>query len=67
MATDYIIYIVMGAMFLYTLMHFEVIDHRYNKARTTRERKTLDREYKIVGTSMLVQLGCVLIASLILF
>lgn len=67
MTTDYIIYAVMGAMFLYTLIHFEIIDHRYNKARTTRERRTLDREYKIVGTSMLVQLGCIFIASLILF
>ncbi len=67
MTTDYIIYAVMGVMFLYTLIHFEIIDHRYNKARTTRERRTLDREYKIVGTSMLVQLGCVMIASLILF
>ena len=67
METDYIIYAVMGAMFLYTLIHFEIIDHRYNKARTTRERKTLNREYKIVGTSMLVQLGCIMIASAILF
>lgn len=67
METDYIIYTVMGAMFLYTLIHFEIIDHRYNKARTTRERETLDREYKIVGTSMLVQLGCIMIASAILF
>lgn len=67
MTTDYIIYTVMGAMFLYTLIHFKIIDHRYNKARTTRERKVLSREYGIVGTSMLVQLGCIFIASLILF
>lgn len=67
MTTDYIIYTVMGAMFLYTLIHFEIIDHRYNKARATRERKVLSREYGIVGTSMLVQLGCIFIASLILF
>lgn len=67
METDYFIYGVMALMLLYTFIHFEIIDHRYNKARTTRERKTLDRDYKIVGTSMLVQLGCVMIASLILF
>lgn len=67
MTTDYIIFIVMGVMFIYTLIHFEIIDHRYNKARTTRERKVLSREYGIVGTSMLVQLGCIMIASLILF
>ena len=67
MKSDYIIYAIMAVMLLYTFIHFEIIDHRYNKARTTRERKKLDREYKIVGTSMLVQLGCILIASLILF
>lgn len=67
MESDYIIYTVMGVMFLYTLIHFEIINHRYNKARTTRERRALDREYKVVGTSMLVQLGCIFIASLILF
>ena len=67
MKSDYIIYAIMAVMLLYTFIHFEIIDHRYNKARTTRERKTLDREYKMVGTSMLIQLGCILIASLILF
>lgn len=67
MTTDYMIYAIMAAMLLYTFIHFEIIDHRYNKARTTRERRTLNREYKIVGTSMLVQLGCIFIASLILF
>lgn len=67
MKSDYIIYAIMAAMLLYTFIHFEIIDHRYNKARTTWERKKLDREYKIVGTSMLIQLGCILIASLILF
>lgn len=67
MATDYIIYGVMALMLLYTFIHFEIIDHRYNKARTTRERKVLSKEYGVVGTSMLVQLGCIFIASLILF
>lgn len=67
METDYFIYGVMALMLLYTFIHFEIIDHRYNKARATRERKVLSREYGIVGTSMLVQLGCIFIASLILF
>lgn len=67
MTANYMIYAIMAVMFLYTFIHFEIIDHRYNKARTTRERRTLNREYKIVGTSMLVQLGCIFIASLILF
>lgn len=67
METDYIIFIVMSVMFLYTLICFEIIDHRYDKASTARERKALNRDYGVVGTSMLVQMGCIFIASLILF
>lgn len=67
MTTDYIIYAIMASMFLITLIYFEVVSQRCNKASSAREREKLDREYKIVGTSMLVQLGCIFIASLILF
>lgn len=67
MTTDYIIYAIMASMFLVTLIYFEVISHRCDKASSAREREKLDKEYMIVGVSLLVQLGCIFIASLILF
>lgn len=67
MKIDYIIYAMMASMFLITLIYFEVVSQRCNKASSAREREKLDREYIVVGVSLLVQLGCIFIASLILF
>ena len=68
MESDYIIYAIMGCMLLYTLIHYEIIDHKLNNYKgSTRGRKELAREYNAIATSMLIQVGCVLVASMILF
>lgn len=68
MTSDYIIYAIMGCMLLYTVIHYEIIDHKLNNYKGgTRGRKELVREYNTIATSMLIQVGCVLVASMILF
>lgn len=68
METDYIIYAIMGIMLAYTVIHYEIIDHKLNNYRGgTRGRKELLREYNAIATSMLVQVGCVMVATMILF
>lgn len=68
MTSDYIIYAIMGCMLLYTVIHYEIIDHKLNNYKGgTRGRKELVREYNAIATSMLIQVGCVLVASMIIF
>jgi len=59
-----IIWGVMVVGLIYTVINFLRLDKEYQKNRWNKE---FVKEYNIVATSYLVQLGCVLLGAMIIF
>lgn len=61
---EYMIYAVMGIMLAYTIIHYLRLQHKIRRERYKRE---LIKEYKAVEASMLIQMVCVMLATIILY